>query len=104
MFSYEGNNFANLMRRHPQLVAESLLQFLENRLANQEIMFGNHDSEQILTDAPCSECGYQDVGVQQNPHVCRGSGQSTTRSSPGPAFIAMAYETSLNTSSSVSQP
>ena len=45
MFSYEGNNFANPMRRHPQLVAEYLLQFVKNRLANQEIMFGNHDFE-----------------------------------------------------------
>ena len=45
VFSYKGNDLANLMRRHPQLVAESLLQFLQNRLANQEIMLGNHDSE-----------------------------------------------------------
>ena len=68
IFTDERNNLCNLLRWRSKFVLKHSFEFRENRLTDEQLVFSEYDLEYVLAKAAGGESGYQNIGIQQDPH------------------------------------
>ena len=65
------NNLFDLVRRHSELIFKHSFKFREDHLTDKKLVFSEYDLEYVLAKAASGEGGYQNIGIQQDPHRYR---------------------------------
>ena len=68
MIADESKNLTDVCLWHAEFPCKNPFELLENRLASDQPVLGEHELQDVKTEPTGSEGRDQDVGVQQDPH------------------------------------